>query len=203
MFGTTFKTLHIFNYIYKLFGYKCPLKYVHVSLESPSMCVCVMIFFFFAFVFLSSGLLDLGSFTSIAGGTTTSTCLECGGNRHRCHPSTKLDPPFLSDGRRCTVWIVFFVDFYGKCRWIYHTWILWVRIPVIKGQPPWFFQKSVRVGILKKAAPKCLMIYMKDVWKDDATKTNTRGIDAAQGFLVCLNFFDDTANQIHKVAGRS
>ena len=51
-------------------------------------------------LFLSfSGLLDLGSFTSIAGGTTTSTCLECGGDRH--HPSTKLDPPFLftADGR--------------------------------------------------------------------------------------------------------
>lgn len=159
---------------YKLFGYKFPLKICPCNFWVTIHVVwCFFVVFLLRVVWLSSGLLDLGSFTSIAGGTTTSTCLECGGNRR--HPSPKLDPPF--HGRRQSA------ELFMICFFL---------------QPPWFFQKSGG-GIFQKQLENAWWYTWRILWKDDAKKQNTRGIDAARGFWFASICFDDTANQTHKV----
>ena len=40
---------------------------------------------------------------------------------------------WLRDTHRIHVWYIYLhlVDFYGKCRWIYHTWILWDMVSIL------------------------------------------------------------------------
>ena len=58
--------------------------------------------------------------------------------------------------RRIHVWYIYLhlVDFYGKCRYIYHTWILWVwKHRVSKGR--WVVQIKYHVGFwLQHIYPK-------------------------------------------------
>lgn len=134
-------------------------------------CCC----FFCGVVSETSGLLDLGSFTSIAGGTTTSTCLECGGNRH--HPSTKLDSPFLWRQSAELFMICFFYN------------------------PPGFF-KRVGVEFFKKQL-RMLDDIHEGCMKWRCKKTNTRGIDAARDFWFASNFLMIRQTRPTKLSGRS
>lgn len=172
MFGTTFKTLHIFP-LYKLFGYKFPLNYVHVILESPSMwCDVFVLFFSFLFLFSSR--------------TTWPWIFHIyrwrDNNVNMFGMWWKQTPPLpeawspvpwqTADPLNC-LWFVFFYN------------------------PSGFF-KRVGVEFFKKQLP--MLDDVNEGCMKRRCKKQTQGELMLHEVFDSPQFFDDTANQTHKVA---
>ena len=64
---------------------------------------------------------------------------------------------FICQTHRIHVWYIYLhlVDFYGKCRYIYHTWILWETVATVQTQEAaftWMFSEKVKTlaGVSRK-----------------------------------------------------
>lgn len=157
-------------YIYKLFGYKFPLKYVHVILESPSM----WCFFFWFFL-------------------------------RGCFWNLRTTWPWIFHIYR---WRDNNVNMFGMW-WkqtppLHEAWfpvpvtaVRWTVYDLFFLHPPWFFQKSGG-GIFQKTAPNAWW-YTWRMYEMTMQKDKHKGNWCCTRFLICLKFFDDTANQTHKV----
>ena len=176
MFGTTFKTLHIFP-LYKLFGYKFPLKIcpcnswvtIHVV-----WCFCSFFFVFVSFLLKDYLTLDL-SHLSLAG-------------QQRQHvwnvvetdatPPRSLIPRSLADGRSAELFMI--------CFFLH---------------PLWFFQKSGG-GIFQETAPNAWWCKWR-MYEKTMQKNKHKGNWCCTRFLIRLNFLMIRQTRPTKLPGRS
>ena len=86
---------------------------------------------------------------------------------------------------RIHVWYIYLhlVDFYGKCRWIYHTWILWVwegfhELPKHPAKRVFFFRSNGRwfvgssVGKVAVGWPNVFNVKRMVCWPSFTTKNS-------------------------------